>query len=322
MSYKQFECANEIQLFDKTTLISTPPWIDFLIAMGGWSRRNQQKSRRIISLILVPSRTLAAGFCALGSLLEGARTFEDSLTWPSFRTLPVGTTVHWKQKQGRSNFSGKILGFEDIFGTEFISLEVTKPASVARKGLNQKFSKNHFDEYLFTTEQPANTSKVLAMDDANKILTSWIGHLNPKWIWSDGAESLIVTSMSGFEKDLSDIYLTCNDLLPIPLLNILCFEKNNVDSHSKLRISHPKGELEGEFPLVILDGPEAFHRFIYSSNSSNLLIILERSEYLDDIHNTVLQLRSNGEECLELLDIGLPVIIPSGIELIAYSIER
>jgi len=321
VNYTQFECAKDIQLIDSATKTTTPVWVDFLIAIGGWCRRNQIKNQRLITIVVLPTRALASGFSALGSLLEGAKAFEDCLSWPTFRTLPIGSVIHWKQKQGKFNYSGKILGFEDILGTEFISLEVTKPVSVAKKGLIQKYSKNHFDDYLFTTEQPVNSSKVFSMDAANKLLSSWIGYVNPKWIWSDGAESLIVTSMSSFENDFSELYITCDDLEPISILDLLCLGKNNDEAHSKLRISHSRGDLEGQFPLVILDGPDAFHQFIHSSNSSNLLIILDRSEYLNDIHNTALQLRSYGDECLDLLKIGLPSTIPAGIELATYVIN-
>lgn len=319
--YRHFECADDIQLIDDSTEIITPPWVDFFIAIGAWCRRNQIKNKRLITVVVVPTRELASGFSALGSLMEGAKAFEDSLSWPTFRSLPLESIVHWKQKVGKSNFSGKILGFENISGTEFISLEVTKPAAIAKKGLVQKVSKNHFDSYLFTTEPPVNSSKVFSMAMANNLLSSWIGSISPKWVWADGAECLIVTSMSRFEKDFSDISITCDGQQPISVLDLLCLGNNNDATHSKLRISHSRGCVDGKFPLIILDGPDAFHLFVHSSNSSNLLIILERGEYLNDIHGTVLQMRSYGAECLELLNAGLPSIIPAGIDFSAYTVD-
>ena len=94
-------------------------------------------------------------------------------------------------------------------------------------------------------------------------------------------------------------------------------------NHAKLRIDNPKGELSGSFPIVILDGAKAFMVHEHLTEVSNMLVILDRSEYQEGIHDTVLGLRSiSGDDKNANYISDMPDKLAPGIELAAYWIDE
>lgn len=233
----------------------------------------------------------------------------------------MGSLVYWKQKNGTESFAGKIIGFTEEYGSEFIKVQVTKPIAKAKKGLLQLVSKGHFDGYFFTEERPLGVAKNFVLKEAELMLSQMVGKINPKWIWSDGSEALLVTSMKNFIDTTESIFISIDGLPKIRLADLLCLGKGNENSHAKLRLTHPRNEcVGGEFPIIILDGPDAFDIRSHLSGSANVLVILDRMEYQERIHNAVLQLQNTAQE-LEQIFSGLPDHFPFGVECAAYSVK-
>ncbi len=106
------------------------------------------------------------------------------------------------------------------------------------------------------------------------------------------------------------------------MLDLLCLGKSSGQSHAKLRISHSRGIVSGEYPLAILDGPEAFFVNEHLDNGSNVLVILDRSEYQEGINNQVLQLKSNADDQLANYVKDIPDSFPPGVEFEAFVVDR
>jgi hypothetical protein len=148
------------------------------------------------------------------------------------------------------------------------------------------------------------------------------GNLNPKWIWSDGAEVMIVTNMGQFQESIEQISLGSDNRLKVKMIDLLCLGKTSDENHAKLRISHPRNEELGKyFPLVILDGKDGFGARHHLSNQSNVMIILNRSEYQEDINNSVLQLQAISEEAPRMHKKNIDMIFPAGFECAAYIVK-
>lgn len=321
MDYLSFlNLKHSISNWEDGEELPIPEWATILIWLGYWSRRTQLQDKRLIVFAILPTRELAASFAAFGAILGGARSFVDSLSWPKFRNKPIGSVVYWKERQGTKKFEGTILKFEEMHGTELITLQITKPTLAARRGDMFSIGRGQFDNYLFTEEKPPTTSRSSTFSRSESWFKILLGDLNPKWIWSDGAESILVTRMTGFENAIADLSLSCDDTSPVPILDLLCISKSNESAQSKLRISHPRGKLDGRYPLAILDGAEAFHEASHLSGTLNILTILDRSEFSEGINDRMLELGSIANE-VQLEEFGeIPVRFPPGFELAAYVV--
>lgn len=313
---------DNIKVLDGATVQPIPHWALAFMWLGAWCRSYRGPGKRLIVFAVVPSRDLAAAFSCFGSLVEGSRSFEDKLSWTRFRALPPGALVFWKQPRDKKSFSGTIIGFERPYGgDEFIRIQVTKPVSIAKTGLIQNISERYFDEFQFSVEQPPSTNRANVYTKAENFIKRLVGKINPKWIWADGAEALLVTGLAKFDQTLSDLSLVTGEAQSAPLMELLCAARNHSPNQSKVRVSHPRGSISGTFPLVILDGPEAFYVHEHLDATANILVILDRSEYRPDINNVVLQLGSVTGCDAECVHIGVPDEFPPGVEISAYIVD-
>lgn len=271
---------------------------------------------------VLPTRELAAAFAGLGCLLAGASVFEDALSWPTFSKLPVGRGVFWSRKNSTAKYRGNIVGFKECDGTEFIVVEVTRAPRRAEVGFRSEISRRYFEDYRFTEEEPATVPRAASFVAAGKSLGRLVENLSPKWIWADGAEGLLVTSVAAFQSAIAGLSLSIEGQSQIEMSDLLCLGRNNVQLHAKLRIDHPKGKIAGNFPLAILDGANAFIVHEHLAAVSNMLVILDRSEYQEGIHDAALGLRSISHDShnAEFQSV-MPSKFAPGIELAAYLID-
>lgn len=296
---------------------SLPDWAVSLMWLGAWCRSMQHADKRLITFAVLPTRELAAAFASLGCLVVGASVFEDALSWQTFKKLPIGRSVFWMAR-----YCGEIVGFKDYEGTEFIVVKVTNAGRPTEVGSIREISRSRFDDYQFTEEKPPPAPKAASFDAARLSLESLVENLNPKWIWADGAEGLLVSNVAKFESEIEDLLLSIDGKPPVAISDMLCLGRNKELSHAKLRLEPPRGVLEGGFPLAILDGTSAFKVHEYLGSVPNLLVILNRSEYQDDIHDNVLKLRSISQDINFDFQSAMPDKLAPGIELAAYLIDR
>jgi len=314
--------SRRISVVDGSLRASLPDWAASLVWLGGWCRSNRVAAKRLIVFVVLPAREFAAAFLGLGCLLAGARQYEDSLSWPKFKALKVGRRVFWSRKDGTTRYQGSLLGATACGGAEFIAVKITKARRKAEVDTRLMINRKYFDDYRFTEEEPPTRPRALSLNAAGQSLACLVENCNPKWIWTDGAEGLVVTSVAPFEASMSDLAISVDGRPPIPMSDILCSGRNNSQCHAKLRIDHPRGALAGDFPLVILDGPSAFAIHEHLSPLSNILVVLDRCEYREDIHNAALGVRSISTEGLTaVLPSSMPNLFAPSIEIAAYLID-
>lgn len=315
--------VNSISVLDGCEKSSLPDWAASLIWLGAWCRSNRLSGKRLIVFAVLPTRELAAAFASLGCLIAGASNFKDSLSWSTFKKLPLGRSVFWTPKNGTKHYGGNIVGFKEDSGSEFIVVDVTKAPRKSEVGYPREISKNSFDEYHFTEEKQPTAPRSASFEAAAQSLSYLVENLNQKWIWADGAEGLLVTNVGTFESAIAGISLSIEGHNSITLSDLLCLERNKIQSHAKLRIDHPKGAISGNFPIVILDGARAFMVHEHLTAGSNMLVILDRSEYQEGIHDEVMQLRSISSDYPNPdLKCIMPSVLTPGVELAAYWIDE
>lgn len=310
-----------ISVLDDGEKCALPDWAASLMWLGAWCRSNQLVGKRLIVFAVLPTRELAAAFAGLGCLVAGASAFEDVLSWPTFKKLPAGRSVFWVHRNTMERYRGEIVGFKESGGTEFIVVVVTKAPKRSHVGATIEINQSHFNEYRFTEEKPPTLPRTAAFGAAEKSLGAVVENLNPKWIWADGAEGLLVTNVTAFESAISDLSLMIDKTTPIAMSELLCMDRNNKQTHAKLRVDHPRGALEGGFPLAILDGARAFMAHEHLAVVPNMLVILDRSEYQEGMHDKALELRSISQDNSTYLQDSMPDRFAPGIELAAYLID-
>lgn len=310
-----------ISVLDGCDKASLPDWAASLVWLGAWCRSNQLAGKRLIVFAVLPTRELAAAFTSLGCLVAGASVFEDALSWPTFKKLPAGRSVFWIHRNTMARYCGVIVCFKEYGGAEFIVVAVTKGPKKNHAGTTIEINQRHFDEYRFTEEKPPSVPRTASFDAAGQSLGSLVESLNPKWIWADGAEGLLVTSVATFESAIADLSLSIDGKPSITLPDLLCLGRNKEQSHAKLRVDHPRGALDGSFPLAILDGAKAFMAHEHLASVTNMLVILDRSEYQEGIHDKALELRSISQDNNAYFQGAMPDKFAPGIELAAYLID-
>lgn len=302
---------------------SMSDWAASLICIGGWVRLNTIADKRLIVIVVLPTRMLAAAFVGIGCLTAGASAFEDALTWPTFKNLPMGRDAYWSRRDGTERYQGKILRVEKRGSADFILLEISKAPRPKERGTILHINQRYFESYRFTEEAPPTKPKTAILNAAMQALAPLAESMNPKWIWADGAEGLLVTSVTTFENSIEGLSLSIDEQSPIAISDLLCSARNTDQSHSKLRIEPPRGALAGDFPVAILDGPNAFQVYEHLAKVPNLLILLDRSEYQQDMHDQLLSLRSiSCDSYNENLHETIPSTFPAGVEVAAYLIDR
>ncbi len=315
------EFGPRIAIHDGRGQCALPDWAASLIWLGSWCRVNQVEGKRLVVFTVLPTRDFAGAFAGLGSLMSGAAIFKDSLAWPVFRKQPIGSNVFWAHESSGTQYCGNIVGFYEDQGSEFITLRVTKAAKKSNIGTTWNVNKRSFGEYHFTQNKPPSVSKSKLYDAAEQALGTLVTGISPKWIWSDEAECLLVTSVNSFESSNEAISLSIDGGQPIVLTDLLCIGRNRDKSHAKLRVDHPRGAIDGSFPLVILDGSRAFSMSEHFYKVRNMLIILDRLEYQTDIHDAAKTLRSLSSSSNSLIDSSIPDSFVPGIEIAAYLID-
>ncbi len=299
-----------------------PAWADFLISIGRLCRvKKLSNAKNIVTIVTLPNRNFAAGFVSLGSMLQGAKVFQDILSWKIFRGMPVKSEVYFRPQNGQLKYKGNIVEFTEVNGEECIVVAVTNPINLAKKGTKYLISENKFDNYFFSIEQPLSDTKTESMHRAAYFYNEWLGSLNPKWIASDGAESLVVGTLSELTFVYKNLFISSDNTKPISMDEILCMQKIKEPRHGKIRITHSRGDLDGLFPLLILDGADAFNILSQGISHSNIIVLLERSEYHENIHNTLLQLKQTAEDITFQMFECLPEITPAGIEFISFAVS-
>lgn len=310
-----------ISVLDDCEKSALPDWAASLMWLGAWCRSNQLAGKRLIVFAVLPTRELAAAFASLGCLVAGASAFEDALSWPTFKKLPAGRSVFWVPRNTGVRYCGEIVGFKEYEGSEFIVVKVTTARRPSEVGLIREISRAYFDDYRFTEEKPPSAPKAASFEAAWQSIEPLVKNPNPKWIWADGAEGLLVTSLAVLESEILHLSLSIDGRPPISMPELLCLERNKVQSHAKLRIDHPRGAIDGVFPLAILDGAKAFLVHEHLASVSNMLVILDRSEYQEGIHDKALELRSISQDNNGYFQGSMPDRFAPGIELAAYLID-
>jgi hypothetical protein len=294
--------------------------------LGKWARSVYRKNTRRITFVVLPSRECSTAFIALGALISSVSAYKAGLTWTKFSTLDAGAEIYWKRVASGDIFIGKVIGVELIESDLAIKLEITKSRKAKDIGSVILIPQSQFNKFQFSLEKPPSAKREVGINASIAFLECLIAGVSPAWASSDGQDLLLVTKMNQFKSSIENLLAGVGreEVRQIELESLLGFEKLGDGRHSKLKISHPKGDLDSSAKLVILDGPSAFSIKEHIPLENDLLIVFESQEFneneLDFVNELELVAEFNDVNDGSFLQDGDK--LPVGFEVSSYSFSR
>ena len=318
-----------LYISDKTSIDiaadSIGEWVKACIYLGKWAKSQYRKDTRRITFVVLPSRESATAFIALGVLISSVSAYKDGLTWAKFSTLDSGVEIYWKRVEYGNLCIGNVNGIELIESESAIKLEITKSPK-KDIGSTILIPESQFNKFQFSLEKPASAQREVVINESLTFMEHLIGGISPAWAKSDGQDLLLVTNMNQFKSSIE--YLCAGvgglDAHPIKFESLLGFEKLGNDRHSKLKISHSKGDLKSNAELVILDGPSAFSIKEHVPLKNDLLIVFDSLEFNENELGFVNELESivEPDNFDDESSHAIAEKFPVGFEASSYSFSR
>lgn len=307
--------------------LGLPQWASFFVWYGWWLRTNINAERRLIALTVSPTRSFCSSFAALGALIAGAQLYEDKLTWQEICDLPIGTKIFYRVpntrvRGGRSQEQGVFRGLSEHDGEHFIVIEPQTRRKGTQVTLSLSFNISKFREYTFTTEQPPTRTQSALYESNAKWFEGLVPAFDKNWLWSEGAECLVVSNKVQFTQEISALSLSISGQKPHDLSALLSMSTTHSGESGKMLLSSGKSNLSilHDCPIAILDGIASL-RSRDHVRATNLLIALERAEYLDEANNLALELNNVRDDALLPHGAETATPLPNGIEATVFAIS-
>jgi hypothetical protein len=301
-------------------------WAKACIYLGKWTKSQYRKDTRRITFVVLPSREIATAFISLGVLISSIGSYKDELSWTKFSTLDSCVEIYWKRGESGDLFIGKVMGVELIASESAIKLEITKSRKTKDIGSIILIPESQFNKFQFSLEKPASAQREVVINTSISFMGHLLGDVSPAWAKSDGQDLLLVTKMNQFKSSIECLLVGVSDRdeHPIEFESLLGFEKLGDGRRSKMKISHPKGDLESNAELVILDGPSAFSIKEHIPLKNDLLIVFDSLEFNENELEFVSELEL-AAETVNFSDESSHIIaekFPVGFEISSYSFLR
>jgi hypothetical protein len=319
-----------LYISDKATIDITfdeiESWVKACIYLGKWAKSRYRKDARRITFVVLPSREISTSFIALGALISSIASYKDGLSWAKFSTLDSGLEIYWKKVGTGDLFIGRVVGVELIGSESAIKLEITKSRKNRDIGSIILIPEGQFNKFQFSLEKPASALREIAINASITFMEHLIGGISPSWAKSDGEDLLLVTKINQFKSSIEGLFAVVSDkeIHSIEFESLLGFEKLGNGRHSKLKISHPKGDLESSAELVILEGPSAFSIKEHIPLMNDLLIVLDSLEFTENELAFVneLELVAESDDLKEDEFHTTAEKFPVGFEVSSYTFSR
>lgn len=298
-----------------------PDWSKALVWFGWWCRQYQMDGRRILAVVILPARRYASVFVGLGCLLAGATQFRGGFSWDDLQSLPPGTEIFWKTASHGVRYQGTILeGNDGIPGLVRVLITSTRRSSEV--GSVWYFSPAKFAECLFSEECLPAEKGTAAIDNALRFHRDLGLETDPKWIWTAGAEGLIVTNQAGFREAVKGLNIAVGTQAPLPLGDVLCAAGIHDKNIAKLRLAS-SGRVSERIhaPLTVLDGAAAWDQMSHV-HTGNVVVLLERTEYTADVHNVLLEAAAYADEPPADIRLDIPGRLPPGVEASTFFLSE
>lgn len=307
-----------------------PEWAGLLIWAGWWMRRAQVSRTRIFMVLLLPSRSCAASLVALGTMIGSLGRTGRSLDWGSFLELPAGTPIFLRMKDRTAQH--KLISVEGRIGSIDGRGRPNK-GTIALVSTNPRFhgatifpSAKAFFEYDVSLTRHATARQARKLLGISRIYSTLSDDFDDAWMSSASRESAIVTNKARWARETEGLNVVSTSALreeiEASVLDLLVCGAPGIGDEVRTLLASPMTIMpeSNQIPVGVLDGAEALRSFDLV-HCPNILVLLEQSEYDEEVHDQLTRLNSarNNESLPDLTDI--PKDIPSGIDMIMFALN-
>jgi hypothetical protein len=301
-----------------------PAWADWLIWLGAWMRSQAVLGGRRVTVVLLPTRRLAAAFVGLGTMLAASRLHDDILDWEALQALPAGSLVRWRDPKGRGgrkvNLVGTLDGVRDVDGSQLLAIVAQAPS----KYRNVTYLLSRGSALSYGVTQGAITSQGEdALVQAAALLKAVVDDSSEGWIRSPMADSTLVTERSSFLSDLEDIFLETGNLPGTALRNVLALADPEDLKHGKLRLiaTRSRGYDDIGSGVTILDGASAT-AWLGQSSARSVVVLLDHADFDEEVANSLSRFLGHSvDEGIHSNEDSNPIVAPpSSIDVFAFAL--
>ena len=265
-----------------------PEWAIGLIKLGWWCRTRRIPGKRILAMVLLPTRILAGPLVSLGAVLAGAQQSKPGLTWDRLRTLPEGTELFWRWKRDSRSARGVIQASDDN-ADHLVKVLLTAGPN---KNMIWSFSESTFSAGSFSEEKIPSGARLSADTEARLLLEAMGLLADSRWFASGTPEAALVTNCAEFSRSLAGVRVAAGH--KVASLSDVLFASTFREGYScKLQVVSLHSEAEKSAPLRILDGALAFRRLREGRADSNIIALFDRGEFGPELEGEVQRLQDS-----------------------------
>ena len=314
------QLADDILMLDSGDRLPVlPPWAAFLIWLGWYLRRHASNESRLAAVVVLPVRRSAAALVGFGAELAAAQLSVGKLDWISLSRLSPGTTVYLQQTKKQNKSGGtQVTGIIDepvVFdGREFVVIVDQS------NGSKTMLSVDHLAGYTITLRPTGRRTKT-ALHQHGKFFHRLIAEFDPRWFLKASTEAVLVGETTSVRRISQSILVrTGEDPTTFTIGKMLGLEPSS-DTVPKVRLLSDRSlPDEGvRAPVCILDGRGAWRgleQFVFSANAGSFAVILERSEFDEQVLQSVTEWRAAADMSALPFIAALPTTLPHGIEFL------
>jgi hypothetical protein len=301
-----------------------PTWADWLMALGEWMREQALKPGKRVVVVRLPVRNLAAAFVGLGALCAAARSHDESLDWEALRSLPEGTSVHWRKPAGAKSkrYSGRVCALVTMHGADCLAIDETDSRGRATGSKFYLPRSTALSHGVTLGSMSARTDEKLAL--SARFMRSLNSDTSLAWSRSPMADSTIFTERTSFLQDLEEIKVQAGSEPALWMLDALCVADTQCRTHGKLLVVPTRTEKICDAPtgVTILDGAAAISKLGHL-NARSVVILMAHSEYDEEVSHGILPFLSYSVDAgVHAWQLGAKVgDMPHGVEAFAFGVR-
>lgn len=304
---------------------AVPAWADWLIWLGTWMRSQAIVNGRRVTVVLLPTRRLAAAFVGFGAMMAASHLHDDALDWKTLLSLPIGTPVHWRIKKGGKTVAcaGTVDGIRDVSGSQLLAIVAQSPAKF--KGVTYFLSQTSALDYGVTRGAVTRRGED-ALTRTTALLQEVVDNSSEAWVRSPMADSTLITERSTFLADLEGISIAAGSASPgTALLDALTIADPVARQHGKLRLVpiRDQGIDDISGGTTILDGGRAAMQ-LGQCSARSVVILLDHADFDEELNSILNRFLDYSIDDGAHADTGLNTVIPppSWVDVLAFALSE
>jgi len=315
---------------------SIPPWIKFYHSLGSYSSVKSADHLRKVIILSVPTRHFCSSIVATGAISNIAKEFvQDPSSKETYFNklinLPEDTSIIRRDPNTKKiKARGKSISSNEPSDKKYFRLQThkgTQKLAPVTNLLNMDICWDEIEIDISNDYKLPVGPKNIFGDDGTGFRSYIFDSTNADSFFKSGNETvcLLIGEVNTMTREIGQENLIASDTdVKGSFQDIIRSDKLNNDSGYKTQLLSdrvtPKTTIDEPPRLIIFDGARSFTKWRHFFNSSNMLVVLDRTD--SHYQEAVLSANQDFENRKEDLNIPEFLIeeIPLGVEVMSYCL--